>query len=370
MKQIKIEPIDPLLFRDGKPFQHNASSVFPPAPSVFAGFIRSKILLDACSDGDLENAWESVKTEIGYKNEDYGKFRLKGVFISKSGNDISNYYVPAPLDLYKEKRGKNEETIMIISPENKPEFDFNANLPQGIKELPFSPKELKFPEQKKGFIALKALFEKYLIGEKPSTKNMKSEEEFVVIESRVGLAMDNVKNAAEKGKLYTAEFLRFKKDYGFSLLFDGINWQQKEGVYFLGGEKRHVRFWLDDFNLDNHLISAVSEKIKNRKKFKIVLLSPSYIGSLDILGDRVKKLFLDHGIKAELVSAAVKTENIGGFDFAKFEPKPMKKAFSAGSVFYYELKSGKAEDLVKLNFSAISDEEWQMGMGISVIGGW
>ena len=51
---IEITPLDSLLFRDGKPFTsgdvHNASSIFPPKPSVFAGFIRSKILVENSYD--------------------------------------------------------------------------------------------------------------------------------------------------------------------------------------------------------------------------------------------------------------------------------------------------------------------------------
>ncbi len=44
-----IEPLDVLLFRDGRPFSagmdHLAGSVFPPLPSTIAGFIRSRLFV-------------------------------------------------------------------------------------------------------------------------------------------------------------------------------------------------------------------------------------------------------------------------------------------------------------------------------------
>jgi CRISPR-associated protein Cmr3 len=366
---IKITPIDSLLFRDGKPFtsgdSHNAFSIFPPKPSVFAGFIRSKILMENF-DGDIEKTWKKLENEIGYKNEKYGKINIKAIFLNKD----NEYYLQSPLDLVKEKRleknkEKEEKKIFILTPK-KLNFDYKTDIGE---TLPFSPKEVKFAEQESGFISIKNL-EKYLLGENDISLNHKSD--FVESEPRVGIEIEKDRKTTKEGRLYSVEFLRFKENCGFSVLLDEINFGNK-GIYFIGGEKRQV--FCEKENLDNILsnnfLNNLKNKIKKDKKFKVLLITPSYneISKGNIEPKELKNLLENIGVK--FVSACIKTEDIGGFDIEKGHPKPIEKLISAGSVFYYELNNdNKINNLIDLNFKSISSKDDKLGYGKILIGGW
>jgi len=373
---IKITPIDSLLFRDGKPFtsgdSHNASSIFPPKPSVFAGFIRSKILMENF-DGDIENTWKKLENEIGYKNEKYGKLNIKAIFLNKD----NEYYLQSPLDLVKEKRveenkeneEKKEKKISVLTPKK---LNLDCKTDVAIDSLPFSPKEVKFAEQESGFISIKNL-EKYLLGENDISLNHKCD--FVESEPRVGIEIEKDRKTTKEGRLYSVEFLRFKKNCSFSVLLDEINFGNK-GIYFMGGEKRQVfcekcEKENSDKILSNDFISKLKNKIRQNKKIKVLLITPSYneINKGNIEPEKLKNLLKDIGVT--FVSACIKTEDIGGFDIEKGQPKPIEKLISSGSVFYYELNdNNKIDDLIKLNFKSISSKDSELGYGKILIGGW
>ena len=74
------------------------------------------------------------------------------------------------------------------------------------------------------------------------------------------------------------------------------------------------------------------------------------------------------GIEFELLNMAIgKPIFIGGFDMKKRQPKPMKKAVPAGSVYY--LRSNKAQELAsKLHSKSISEINPEQGFGICYCG--
>ncbi len=358
MPLLEIIPKDSLLFRDGKPFtagsSHSAESIFPPKPSVFAGFIRSKIFIDNWQD-DEKTTWEKVKSEIGEKNDiKSAKLDIKAVFIKK-GNE---YYVQTPLDIVKEKRGNS---IKVLKPKDfSKEFSYSTNI--SVNSLPFAPKEIEFAETCGGFISLTDL-KKYLKGEEIEKIEIKHKDDFVKSEPRVGIAVDSSKNIVKESQLYSVEFLRFIEDSGFAVYYEGVNFPQK-GEYFIGGEKRQVNF---SVKKDNPGLVDLEKIISNNKKFKIILISPVEINDNEIEPSGLREKLNNVG---EFITACVKTELIGGWDIAAGKPKPIKKYYSVGSVFYYSLKdNNKVKDLLKLNFDTIS-QEGKLGFGRVLIGIW
>lgn len=365
---VQIEPLDSLLFRDGRPFTagttHSAKSVFPPSPSVFAGFIRSKIFTDNWQ-GNENETWEKVKDKIGEKNNDFGKLKIKAICLKKKESDGFNYYFPSPLDICYEKRNDEQRQTYILCPDKLEisGISYKTNNPFNSEVLPFAPKEINFIETKSGFIS-KDNMEKYLRGENISKDDIKEIGYFVGSEPRTGIKVGS-KYTVEEGYLYSVEFLRFK-DSGFAVYMDnidGINWNNE--IYYMGGEKRQVKI-----NTENAEISfnteSISEKIKNSKKFKILLLTPAY--SKQIEPKKIKELFENKNIEAKLLSAVIKTEPFGGWDISNNCPKPTEKLISAGSVFYYELKEGEVNNLISMNFESISDKYDALGFGRILIG--
>jgi len=359
MPILEIIPKDPLLFRDGKPFtagsSHAADSIFPPKPSVFAGFIRSKIFIDNWS-GDETRTWEKVKNQIGNKNSDYGKLQIKAIFLKKE----NEYYLPAPLDLVKEKRGEKVGTL--IPQDYSDRFSYSANIE--LKTFPFIPKDIKFAENVSGFISWEK-FKDYLCGKMISKEDIKEKKDFVESEPRVGIEVNSKTNNVENGKLYSVNFLRFKEECGFAVLYEGVSLSSNNGDYYLGGEKRQIYFEKKE---DIKFEYNIKEAISTNKRFKIILITPLE------MEDGIEPSGLKDKLngKARFITAAYKTESIGGWDIAENKPKPIKKYYTAGSVFYYELKdTSKVDDILKLNFESVSqNNQGQIGFGRVLIGIW
>jgi CRISPR-associated protein Cmr3 len=83
------------------------------------------------------------------------------------------------------------------------------------------------------------------------------------------------------------------------------------------------------------------------------------------------------GIKVRLETCSVgRFLSFGGFDLAKYEPKPMKKAVPAGSVYYFELEEkSNASQQIKIlvehyatNRNSISEFKTNEGFGRVFIG--
>ncbi|KAF0247471.1 MAG: hypothetical protein FD167_3129, partial [bacterium] len=89
-----IEPHDPLIFRDGRPFDStpgaSARSLSFPFPSTIAGGLRTQAGLD--QNGDFQKS----KTTIDYVKS----ISIKGPFLVELDGEskITNWLLPAPQD--------------------------------------------------------------------------------------------------------------------------------------------------------------------------------------------------------------------------------------------------------------------------------
>ena len=100
---IKLEPIDTLFFRDGKPFsmgeQSSAHGIFPPYPSTLFGAIRAAVI--SCGGGFGAFLSGKLAHEIGTPADaENCSFRLRGFFLYRE--ELDEFYVHAPLDLVTE----------------------------------------------------------------------------------------------------------------------------------------------------------------------------------------------------------------------------------------------------------------------------
>jgi len=363
MQSLDINPLEALLFRDGKPFSmgesHLANSIFPPKPSVFAGFLRSRYFIENFQTDEIATL-NNIKEYIGEGDKNYGKLKINAIFLKKS--DV--LYLPTPLDLVQDKDTKK---LTILKPMDVNGISFSNDLYDKIKQFPMPDKNFQFIEDVNGFIDLQSL-STYLSGRVDKISVLKRND-FVESEYRTGIKI-GVGNVTEEGKLYSVEFLRFNKDTGFKILFDGLNYKQKNGIYYIGGEKKQVIYEIKDNDninslLKNEEINKIKEDIKKQKIFKILFLTPCYSDSIE-----PKKLSEKLSGKASFLSACIKTEDVGGFDIAANKPKKMKKLISAGSVLYYNLDDiNSIDEIMKLNFSSVSDEQEGAGFGIILIGG-
>lgn len=358
--RILIEPLDVMLFRDGKPFSAGedviASSKFPPFPSTFYGAIRTEIL-------SRQNFQFKPLSQIRDKREYLSEIdsitenlRIAGPFIADE-NHLE--YFPIPKDVMKIK---GEDKYVQLKPRSLPPFK---------SDLAFSPLWVKTNydehiEDSKGFISESDL-KRYLRSDEDNWTILDSDAVFGR-EEKVGIGRSGATKTTEEGLFYIAEFIRLKIGFGFTLDIEGNVTLPDNGFLRLGGESRAASYrkiedrkWEDD---------EIKKKVKETRKFKLYLLSHA-IFEKGWVADWMQTGEKD-GLTFKLISACMgKPVSVGGFDIVENRPKPMKKAVPAGSVYFFELLEGKVDELFKaFQFKSISDEKQKEGFGITLVGGW
>ena len=392
--QIFIEPSDVLLFRDGRPFSagegHRAKSVFPPYPNTIQGAIRSKVLAERCGnyqqyrDGCLNCSKQTnctIPDEIGRPSQDergnYGAMHLKAALVAKYYDSELTTYFPVPADVVQVKN-KNKTT-------DKPELRFlqplKNNLPGqndfSCPLLPLWTSENTPVEAAQGYLCHQDLGS-YLLSEKPNCIIITADELYK-FESRLGIEVDNIRQATEEGKLYQTEFVRCLENIGLYIEVEGIKQlslaAQEGGLIAIGGENRTASYInvykINWDNFDDQLI----EKLNKSFRFKLYLATPTifrqgwlpkWINSQNFQGEY-------KGIKVTLKAAAIsRYQTIGGWDVAYNRPKPTYRAVSAGSVYYFETKANPEEILDAFHWQNLADDEQnaQIGFGLSLVGTW
>lgn len=369
--RIFIEPLDVLIFRDGRPFtageQHVARSLFPPSPLTFYGSIRSKILSEHYVGlGPFKNnssQWpRNVMEEIGTSTSP-GKLSLTGPFLGKKRQELMVECFPIPMDIVK---GKSSQQLYQTRPTEKIKIFSDLE-----SELLLSWARTSKPvDEVKGFIEGKEL-KKYLNGEKLDSyvplKDVVGDE----FERRVGIKLSKTTRTTETGLFYTAEYIRLKEGWGFTLDVHNSKLLPKEGILKIGGEGKAAYYSSvkeRDWTVD------VSDKIADTKKFKLYLASPAIFEkgwlpsflNQSLVGQSSKYL------KFKLVAACIgKYWSVRGFDLANNRPRPMMRAVPPGSVYYFELLEGDDREVVEtFNFKSISNEFREAGFGTTLVGCW
>ena len=184
-------------------------------------------------------------------------------------------------------------------------------------------------------------------------------------EPKTGIGRDNSTHTTREGLLYRAEMKRFKS-LNFVVDFEDMELPES-GFLKLGGDGKMVEYKkIEKFNtLDPQIPSE-------NKRFKLYFLTPTifkngwlpaWINEKDMTG-------IYNGLTLKLLTACTgKSVNIGGFDMKETNPKAIKKAVPAGSVYYFEIIEGSIQEAVKVFYNkSISDEKKNEGFGICFVG--
>lgn len=320
---IQIEALDTLFFRDGKPFTMGdetwANGIFPPPPSVFYGALRSAYFAQHPDDLELANTDSDPTKELV----------IKGIYIQEYGSP----YFPVPLDLveskYKDFNDLEDEdwenyiTVNLLTSIKKEKTFFssadNTNLSllslneeiEGLDNLSFLKNNMFRQYQKGNSTSLKAT---------PISK-------LILKENKIGIQRSRTTNTTVDGMLYRVAMNRLG-NIKFAVDFEGLE-LDKEGLLKLGGEAKVATYNSDVIPRNFKILSKQDFAINT--KIKIILLTPAIFKKGWIPS------FID-GSNVKLISACVgKPISIGGFDMKEREPKYMRKAVPAGSVYYIEV---------------------------------
>lgn len=352
-----IEPLDVLYLRGNHLFGgagDSSSAVMPPWPSVFAGALRSRMLVDAGVDlpafakgaAALSGAYAAA---LGTPAEP-GAFTLGPLCLGRrQGEQLERYY-PLPADLQVTQAEGQALQIHQLRPAR-----LSAGLACSLQtdQLPL----LQIPEPAKpagGYWLTSSGWRHYLANQALTPEHLLHSSELWQLEQRLGIGMDETARRASDGALYTSEVVALRPGVGFWLSVQGVAAEllPADGLLRLGGDGRAAAVSLPPAA---PVIEADWERIERERRFRIVLRSPGLFPK----GWRLPGLDQDNrwripGATARLVSAAVpRSVVISGWDVAKQRPKPAQRFAPAGAVYWLEEFEGDLGALRKLANSGL-----------------
>ena len=348
---LQIEPLDTLFFRDGKPFSMGddswADGVFPPAPSVIYGAIRSWLLanVDTINVDNIINETSDLEILDFY-------FLINGETVLSLPYDYGTKKEKDDQIRYDELKDKKINVERFSTIKNRYTTSINNST------LFYNQKDyiLEFPIN--NFISVNNLIS-YLKNEidikKIKIHNLKNE-----IEAKIGIKRTNETLSAEDGNLYRVGLNRLE-NLKFILRIKSKHLSKQHHKFLkLGGEGKIV--FIDEFLEAKK--GAKQLRIKTELKTKELLV---YIATPAIFNNGTPDINKYLKTTATLVASVVgKTVNIGGFDMKEKRPKNMYKAVPAGSIYLYKLE--EEIEIDKFQGDKISDELNEQGFGIAYFG--
>lgn len=331
-----LEPLDVLFLRGNKLFgeagQHGEMQM-PPWPSVVAGAIRSRML----ADGDGFAAFALGRRPAGVLGEvlgtpvEPGSFRIAWFSVARRNGQAMEPVKPLPADLFAEE---GSDRLLYLEPQRLPEGLQGSLATPQIVAL----RQMKSTKPQGGVWLNGAGLAAYLRGQSLRKGRHTTEiSDLWRSDPRLGIALDSVKRAAEKGRLYTSEGIAMRPDFGFLVGVDGAEGLvPNTGLIRFGGDGRGAHISSSTVNLPE----PDWERIASEKIFRLVLATPGlFEGGWRLPGMENNNVTWrgPDGLTARLISAAVpRAQVVSGWDIAKGEPKKALRAVPAGSVYWFE----------------------------------
>lgn len=353
---IKVDPLDTIFFRDGKPFSMGEDTwgncIFPPSPSVIYGALRTAYFSNHIDRLEKANTEEDPTNNLV----------IKGIYFLDNLDNKNTLHLPLPLDLVQKKD---------VEPELENEVHLLSLVELKLKSSCLTSHVLKGDQGVEAVdesLISGELLKKYLScdGKNFSILRLSSR---VITESKIGIGLSKETHTADESKIYR---IGMKRLTNLSLLveLEGLEIPEK-GLLKLGGEGKAASYTkisepLIDFGLSEDNID------KNIEKFKLYLSTPAIFhqGWLPSWIDVNSLEGKYKNTKFKLLTASVgKFQNLGGFDLKQKKPKPMWKVTPTGSVYYFKIIEGDFKEIFSLfNRQSISEENAKQGFGITFVG--
>lgn len=370
-----IEPDDVWLFRDNKPFDagsdHRAVSLFPPTPQAMAGAIRSHHLVVQGVDLSLPQSNGArtryietyIEPVVGTAAEPPPGFYLRGPTVARWEEDKLVRYYPLPLDAILV--GNRYRALVPTQRVDGPQ----TNLQDGLRLLWQRPYQRdKIETMPEGYWVAENNLEIYLEQGELAAHFVLPGTELFTIEDRLGIGIQNQKQATSEGLIYQVGFVRAKSGVGLEVEFEGLLGMQgalppkawhPTGTLRIGGEARAGHY---------RELQAESEpwpqpNNSDQPRFKLYFTTPACFEQ----GWQAADWGIWFDPKPQLAAAAVARPLIlGGYNLAKDRHKPAQRYVPAGSVYFFIGKPNfKSNDV-----TAISDRGARLGFGQFMIGRW
>jgi CRISPR-associated protein Cmr3 len=353
MEYFFIEPIDVLYLRGNRLFGEagdHAEALMPPWPSVFAGALRSRMLVDEgidlarfLKDGANGGPLGPVLGSLDRP----GSFRVAHVAVARRESTGPINYFPCPEDLVvldEAPGGKRVNRMIPVDGDVLSPLVMDLSLPR----LPV----LRVAEQEKpaSYWLTQSGLENYLQGTTPPPEAFVKTTDLWLSDPRLGIALDADARTAEKGRIYTTDTVAPGSDTGFIVGVAGADGcLPKQGLLRLGGDGRGAKIepW-------QPTTRPPWEKVPSGPRFRMILATPGLFpnGWLPPGVERTESgelAFQLHELKARLVAASIpRSKVVSGWDVAREDPKPAQRMVPPGAVYWFEIMAGDSSVLQEI----------------------
>ncbi len=376
-----IEPRDPLIFGDGKPFSavpgSRAKSLIFPHPSTIAGAMRTH------SGTDPKGQFDSSRID-----ELLGK-HLRGPVLVELAPDtnVQDWLLPVPADALvlkadDEKAGRR----LWLRPLKMPDGAM-TNLNSGLELVGASNKVEGKPHPKPPRYWNWKAYERWLLAPADDTADALTADwghEGPAREYRMHVSIEPGSQTAQEGALFQTSGLEFTRVsgngrselHGTTRLALALNTDAdlRAGLDFLGGEKRAV-YWQQSTDELPVCPDEVRKAITMQKHCRLLLLTPGWF-ERGYLPTWVRTCTTD--VTVEIVAAAVsRYQTVSGWDYAGTPqgPKLTRRLTPAGSVYFLRLNGDddaieRFVEVVWMHNISDCSQDRRDGFGLAVVGVW
>jgi CRISPR-associated protein Cmr3 len=366
-RDIVIEPRDPVIFRDGKPFSAGLCSRTTawPLPSAITGAIRTRLARTI--------GYDQVTVDRLKQVEHTGP-----VLVVEDGKGSWIPAFPAPADVVAFESPGDGVELRPLRPAQSKEGEGANYPPGGLHPLLMQGWREEKPSEGAAGFWTSAFTLEWLAhtGAGHFTRQPRGIRfEFPERHKRMHVSINPGTQVAEDRMLFATEGLEFggrglRKAIGARIRYDGRRWPAIESVAPLGGERR-LACWYEQPILWPEAI----EGLKELARVRLQLVTPA------CFREGWKPGWLEtglvpgcEGLRLRLIAAAVpRATAISGWDFTKNSlqdnPRATRFLAPAGSVYFFEKVEG---DPSALWLKSISDSEQDRrdGFGLVLCGGW
>lgn len=382
-----IEPHDPLIVRDGRPFGPDPSaravSLSFPFPSTTTGGVRTRAGLKA--DGTFDVS-QIARVKL---------IKVRGpllVQLAQSEDKIERWLVPAPADaLLLELEKKDHALCKRLVPLKLYEGAETVSTNDGTSLMLVGPvqSDLRKPSKEAPPYWYWDTFQRWLIDPSDYEQSLATlGHSGPPREHRLHVSINPDTLTAKEGALFETSGLEFTstspgRDYetrlsGARRLALAVAVDKKEtssirtGLAFLGGERRMVSWRRSSSDLPECPPKLLTAIIK-QKACRVLLLTPACFEQ----GYRPRWLVEPRdGVQPSLQAIAIqRPQVVSGWDLEHGGPKPTRRLAPAGTVLFLSLVGDdKAiESWVEgIWMQCVSDDEQDQkdGFGLAVLGSW
>ncbi len=355
---LRIEPLDPLFFRRGRPFEAGSTAVSGlPLPQTLAGALRTMLLREAgCDFERLREAiaegesFPAACDRQGGRVAGVGRAAFRGPWIASEGEPV----VIAPPTL---ARDRETGELLRVDPMRPAPPGWEGMQQEMLPLWPRRDRKRRCGEFQRiqgAFLTLKGL-QDFLAGGVPAEEEIVPSERLYDLDPRTGIAVASDTGTAAEGMIYGIGYLALRPAIAFyaelsapepwiAALFDS------PVVLPFGGEGRRVQ-------VAKCPVAAWPSVRQDRADGAVlVLTTPAPFAE----GWRPPNV-------APIAAAVSGHVALSGWDLARGGPKPTRFAVEAGSAYFVAMEDPIARETPD---SLCEGEDERQGWGACVRGVW